>query len=806
MTQTRRPLSPLWAGWSQRAGEAGGSRRLLRQLGFGYAAAMRVCLAAALVPLAVVAAPPATRGAMIPLGVAVLGWTAVLARRLPGSWSAGTGLPRRWLAADVGLVCTVVLTQPWTTPYAQIGTTGTGWAVVYAAVTMVSWQLYLPLGLSLRAGVATLLSLILTSVAAPAGLTSAFGVELIWVTSEAVMTRLLFRVLTRAATRADRDAAAVRTMWERAELTAARRAAERHYAATLHDTAASTLLMVGLGTVTRCDSWLSRQAARDLALIKGGEEVPGGQRQEATAAPTLASVLAAVLPEYPPLECRVGTVPEVALPPKVALAVQGALRESLSNVTRHAGSSVVTISATATDRLVCLEVVDQGRGFDVRQVPASRRGIAHSVVDRMRAVGGEADVSSAPGQGTRVRLTVPLVTQAAAPTPDGGELTTVALLRGLRIAVLGICAIVLLLQGTPRLLWGLGHDRIPAGQVAAYLVCLGILAAGMRLAARDRGWGSWTWPAAGVLLASTVLSWVSLSAQPGTSDWHYGLVGWLGMAILFDRSFGATAAFIAAHVTLSGALAVFVTDLDTAGLLGLANITVEIVGLQLAVVAGASVLRLLAQHAEAAQARQQRLRFREQLSTELHKDRLSRYAELDRAVAPLLSGLASGCLDPSDPAVRLRCAIEAARLRRLFAEVDEAADALLHEVQAAVDVAQRRGIPVTVERCGTIPALGVDVRRALTDPVLPVLMSAHRTARVTVSGHDEAVSVSVIADLDPDDHGSTAVQLMREQVSVDGQPESADGEPDSTRTQPVIQVTTIREGQTRWVLSRWRPR
>jgi signal transduction histidine kinase len=40
-------------------------------------------------------------------------------------------------------------------------------------------------------------------------------------------------------------------------------------------------------------------------------------------------------------------------------------------------------------------------------VPADRRGIAHSIRERMERVGGTARILSAPGQGTEVELELP---------------------------------------------------------------------------------------------------------------------------------------------------------------------------------------------------------------------------------------------------------------------------------------------------------------------------------------------------------------------------------------------------------------
>jgi hypothetical protein len=179
-------------------------------------------------------------------------------------------------------------------------------------------------------------------------------------------------------------------------VSAARRADEREQQALLHDTVASTLLMVGLGTVPGRRSWLADQAGRDLLVL---------QRRTAPAIPTdLADLLAAEVSRSPVL-VRYATPPRAVLPAPVAEAVAGSVREALQNVARHAGVDHATLSVTPEP--LRIDILDAGRGFDPDQVPAQRRGLAASILARMAAVGGRATVRSAPGQGTLVRLEWP---------------------------------------------------------------------------------------------------------------------------------------------------------------------------------------------------------------------------------------------------------------------------------------------------------------------------------------------------------------------------------------------------------------
>lgn len=94
------------------------------------------------------------------------------------------------------------------------------------------------------------------------------------------------------------------------------------------------------------------------------------------------------------------------LPSEVVVALQAAGAEALSNAATHAGTGRAQLTATGGSVAVAVAVVDQGKGFDPDVVPPGY-GIQHSILARMREVGGAAAVDSHPGQGTRVDLRWP---------------------------------------------------------------------------------------------------------------------------------------------------------------------------------------------------------------------------------------------------------------------------------------------------------------------------------------------------------------------------------------------------------------
>ena len=53
---------------------------------------------------------------------------------------------------------------------------------------------------------------------------------------------------------------------------------------------------------------------------------------------------------------------------------------------------------------VSIFVRDRGRGFDLDAVPQDRMGLRESIIGRMERNGGKAEIRTAPGEGTEVRL------------------------------------------------------------------------------------------------------------------------------------------------------------------------------------------------------------------------------------------------------------------------------------------------------------------------------------------------------------------------------------------------------------------
>ena len=104
------------------------------------------------------------------------------------------------------------------------------------------------------------------------------------------------------------------------------------------------------------------------------------------------------------------------LAPDVARALAAAVRASFENVVRHSGASVAELELIYADDLTIM-ITDQGKGFDMAAIPPDRLGVRGSIIERIEAVGGSAQIWSSPGSGTSVMLTIPIL-KVVAPHPE----------------------------------------------------------------------------------------------------------------------------------------------------------------------------------------------------------------------------------------------------------------------------------------------------------------------------------------------------------------------------------------------------
>ena len=87
-------------------------------------------------------------------------------------------------------------------------------------------------------------------------------------------------------------------------------------------------------------------------------------------------------------------------------------REAVSNAIRHGGASSIVLRLHKSDREVCLLVQDNGTGFDSSRRRDGGHGLGNMEA-RATRVGARTAISSRPGEGTRVVVTLPLLQPAS---------------------------------------------------------------------------------------------------------------------------------------------------------------------------------------------------------------------------------------------------------------------------------------------------------------------------------------------------------------------------------------------------------
>lgn len=99
---------------------------------------------------------------------------------------------------------------------------------------------------------------------------------------------------------------------------------------------------------------------------------------------------------------------DLALRDAQAATIFRVVQESLTNVIRHAQASQVDITLRHTARDLALCIRDNGQGFDAAAV-RQRGGFGLlSMRERVLSLGGQMHLDTTPGQGTAIRISIPL--------------------------------------------------------------------------------------------------------------------------------------------------------------------------------------------------------------------------------------------------------------------------------------------------------------------------------------------------------------------------------------------------------------
>lgn len=192
---------------------------------------------------------------------------------------------------------------------------------------------------------------------------------------------------------------------------------QRRIARDLHDNVIQQLFAIGMGLGVVRSSSTDDSLRTSLASTVGDlnsviSEIRGvifDITPDKPVAATMRAVLADLandIAEQLGLDLTLTFVGDVdgSVPDAVGEHLVAAVRELMTNVARHSGSSSVSVSVSAGDDI---EVVVEDRGTGFSDVVGRRSGLTN-LSDRAAAVGGSVDISEVDPQGTRVRWWAPI--------------------------------------------------------------------------------------------------------------------------------------------------------------------------------------------------------------------------------------------------------------------------------------------------------------------------------------------------------------------------------------------------------------
>ncbi|MGV8908717.1 MAG: ATP-binding protein [Propionicimonas sp.] len=203
-------------------------------------------------------------------------------------------------------------------------------------------------------------------------------------------------VLREAAGRADAAADELQRVSVKAAGQGAQQQARRDIQGVLHDDVVPALRAVSLPEVTQSEA---RQAAK--GAVAAIERSPAASDDRA---PCDLTRFVRDLDPVPGTVTTIQSAEDLSVAGDIARAVTAAAAEVLRNIARHAHASHVRVVLEEDGDGFVLTIEDDGVGFRPAAAMSRSHGLRYSVVRRMEDVGGRADVTSAPGRGTTVRL------------------------------------------------------------------------------------------------------------------------------------------------------------------------------------------------------------------------------------------------------------------------------------------------------------------------------------------------------------------------------------------------------------------
>lgn len=217
----------------------------------------------------------------------------------------------------------------------------------------------------------------------------------------------MINLVRRGAKRADSaNSDAIASAIEQARTDAVERERQR-LDALIHDRVLNTLLLAA-----KAESTSEKENAAKLAktAILALEEAAQEPRPTPSVTPLglFRALRKAAIQLLPEITVKTLDGGSEEIPAEQATAITEATLQAIDNAARHSRASKIelVLDSPATG-VIEVVVKDNGAGFRMDRLPRDRIGIKTSIIARMEAIGGAAEILSTPGQGTEVRLKWP---------------------------------------------------------------------------------------------------------------------------------------------------------------------------------------------------------------------------------------------------------------------------------------------------------------------------------------------------------------------------------------------------------------
>jgi signal transduction histidine kinase len=121
--------------------------------------------------------------------------------------------------------------------------------------------------------------------------------------------------------------------------------------------------------------------------------------------------LAAAVSRRTGLSVSVEAAQPLRLPPGIEAVLYRVVQEALKNSSKHAHARTARICLWRGQDSVCCSIEDDGTGFDQNAMASGklRRGLGLlAIQERLQVLGGNCAIQSAPGEGTKLTVKIPL--------------------------------------------------------------------------------------------------------------------------------------------------------------------------------------------------------------------------------------------------------------------------------------------------------------------------------------------------------------------------------------------------------------